>query len=106
MPVREWVEGLQQGSWVVDAACAGEFAPDPDDFHSAVPKTVEAAARFCVAYCTVRVECLESQMKHEARARSGRHGVYGGLTADGRNVLAANRRKQAARERDAAEVAP
>lgn len=93
MPLHEWLDEVRDRSWVADAACGKGYGPDLDDFHSATKRTALAAAQFCVAYCTVREECLEDAMRaEEGKSRSG---VFGGYTASDRSRLATQRRKTA-----------
>ena len=68
------------GDWAAQAACAGsevpdQFFPEQDD------GSEEAALRLC-AGCPVRVPCL-----HHALLNRERHGVWGGMTADERDIL-------------------
>ncbi|MFI1535489.1 WhiB family transcriptional regulator [Streptomyces anandii] len=92
--MREWLDGIRLRPWLPDAACGKDFGPKPDFFHSKQRKERNAAKKFCESSCPVRAECLEDAMRHEARV-GHRSGVFGGLTAEERRQLAAERRKAA-----------
>lgn len=90
MPADARADGAGAGAWRAEAACGKGVGPEPDDFHSKAYQTAEAAARFCIAYCTVREQCLEEAMRRE-EGGGGRWGVWGGYTARGRKALALER---------------
>ncbi|MFJ8006162.1 WhiB family transcriptional regulator [Streptomyces fagopyri] len=100
MPIGDLRNLIVLESWGEDAACAKPGAPDPDAFHSEAKDVVEAAARFCFAFCTVRTQCLEDKLAFEAKTRNTRFGVAGGFTPRGRTRLVAERHA-AARATDA-----
>ncbi|MGW0800323.1 WhiB family transcriptional regulator [Streptomyces sp. NPDC002692] len=92
---------IRPEAWEADAACAKDgIGVKPDDFFSTIPTKMEAAARFCVAYCTVRAQCLEQRLDAEV-AGDLRIGVAGGLTARGRKKLVDERRAAAAADAEA-----
>jgi len=94
MPTNEWAHEAGVRAWTLEAACGKGVGPTSDEFHSTSKKTAEAAARFCIAYCTVRDECLEDALRREEQTGS-RWGVWGGYTATGRRKLAAERQRAA-----------
>ncbi|MFE5140388.1 WhiB family transcriptional regulator [Streptomyces fagopyri] len=87
---------IRPEAWEADAACAkAGIGVEPDDFFSNVTTKMEAAARFCVAFCTVREQCLEQRLAAEV-AGERRIGVAGGFTAKRRKKLVDERRAAAA----------
>jgi WhiB family redox-sensing transcriptional regulator len=83
-------------SWQDMAACAGTdtqlfFAPDGEREQEREIRRARAAA-IC-ALCPVRQQCLDYALRNSIR-----HGIWGGLTREGR---ARERRRQARRPRAA-----
>lgn len=95
MPVREWLDGIRNRSWLAQAACGKGFGPPTEYFHSTLRQQTQIAMNFCNTSCPVRAECLEDAMQHEAKY-GHRSGVFGGYSAKGRTELAGRRRRAAA----------
>ena len=72
---------------LTDAACRDLPAHwwHPDEGKHAT-RAYAAARQICHA-CPVRTECLAWAMSVEVNCRSGRHGMYGGLTPEERASL-------------------
>ncbi|MGN7137299.1 WhiB family transcriptional regulator [Streptomyces pseudogriseolus] len=72
-------------AWAARAACQGR---DLSLFFSDAEQKVRQAKAICAA-CPVRRECLDEALRAEATISAA--GVFGGLTADERNEVAAQR---------------
>jgi WhiB family redox-sensing transcriptional regulator len=72
---------LEPADWTKDAACLGY---DLKAFFTDDKARVRQAKNVC-ARCPVRARCLDEVMGAEGSAR---YGIYGGLTAAERTVLA------------------
>jgi hypothetical protein len=79
--------------WVEDAACAASDLPssawtEKGSGYWGASLAHRKAIRVCRG-CPVAADCLRDQMEFERRvARSGRDGIYGGLTPEQRDRLA------------------
>jgi Transcription factor WhiB. len=70
--------------WRERAACRGM----PTELFFSDKRRDQLRALAICAVCPVREPCLREAMRAEAKRRYDRHGVYGGLTARGRELLA------------------
>lgn len=79
--------------WRLHAACLTE---DPELFHPVgctgpAARQIKEAKAVCWEQCPVRGDCLEEALRLEHGTAGGRHGIWGGLTADERTALARSR---------------
>ena len=95
LPIHPWRPHMP---WMEQASCAQTHEPDtwfplPSDTGG----RVQTAKRIC-ARCPVRTDCLEYAMTGADRSWPGQdgEGVWGGLTAPERAVLALQRRERTA----------
>lgn len=73
--------------WEREAVCA---TADPEAFFPTAGDSGQAALDICWDHCPVREACLEAAMAEEhptQRRHSGRHGIRGGYTPNGRAQL-------------------
>lgn len=73
--------------WRLDAACRDRVIyPSDDLWYSDDPLDREEAVSICRS-CPVVATCLDQALEDEKKFPGGRHGVWGGLTADARQTL-------------------
>lgn len=79
------------GEWMEDALCRRLGLPTDIFFEGSTydPITAMQACR----NCPVRRECLEYQLRYEARGTAQAAGIFGGLTAQQRGPLRKQLRK-------------